>query len=391
MSCIIILLLISQESSDPTWGQYYVNDFGAKSSGFGGSPTAWDGDIEYASWNPSAINNIEGLTFIGSLTYTSGSVNINYTSDIDHYDTSEPLPGILGIGFPLNKKIFLGFSLNIPYRHCYKTGWIPDEEDSLRVSITRRFYAFNPIIGYKINEKFQIGFNFAIISRKENTLLYATSTNAFAYNYSFTRYGIEPNLGIHYKTNKIVTLGIFIKKGLVQGKEHWPSEEIYSIKESTPMIISFGAKFIPSPKLTFTWSVDYIQWKGVNFSIDGNNQRIYNIKDVIRMHLGAEYKTKSKLAFRFGISENPYKSSNPSLKRDQTFLYGGLGIKTNKLNIDFAVSSSKILNSKNMQTTNCLFSITYSTKKANHKIQNRQDDLIFPHRQSKSTNTNYYK
>ena len=64
MFSIIFLLLISQETSGPTWSFYYINDFGTESIGFGGSPTAWYGNIEFACWNPAALGGIKGLSLV---------------------------------------------------------------------------------------------------------------------------------------------------------------------------------------------------------------------------------------------------------------------------------------------------------------------------------------
>jgi len=213
MTNIIMLLLISQISTiSPYLGEYKINDFS--------NPIITSENLEYACWNPAAIGNIKTLSFAASIVYTNGNTDYSF---INH-KISEFLLEFLGIAFPLNEKISFGFSLSIPYKISSISSWlatlIPPTEDSVRSISTLRFYAFNPIISYKIKETLAIGINPGILVKKSNAYEEYNSPNSSKTEIlKETYFGIEPSLGIQYQFNKAFRIDLSVKKGFIQGIE----------------------------------------------------------------------------------------------------------------------------------------------------------------------------
>lgn len=351
MSYILIILLISQEDLGPSPQYYEINDFS--------NPIIASGNIEYACWNPAAINGVESLSFAGSVVYTNGNFDISSIFDEDlNYKTSEFLPDFLGIVFPLNEKISLGFSFSIPYKYSDISSWFPilfpATEDSVKIGTTLRFYSFNPIVSYKIKENLTIGINPGILVKKYNEYAEYNSPDSSKREWNGTYFGAEPNLGLQYQLNEISRIDLSIKKGFLQGTETWPGEE-YTIKEILPLIASLGTQINMSPQLTINNALEFIHWQGRNLYVDG--EKVERGKDnVFRIHLGCEYKIKSKYDLRLGIYSNPNHI-------EKIFLIGGIGAEFGRLKINIAASSSRFsptgfsLNEK--ETNNFHLSIAY--------------------------------
>jgi len=323
---IITILIISQ----PSIPYYEINDFS--------NPTIASSNIEYACWNPAAINDIESLSFAGSVAYTNGNFDISSIFDEDlHYKTSEFLPEFLGIVFPLNEKISLGFSFSIPYKYSDTSSWFPIQypptEDSVKLGSALRFYAFNPIVSYKIKENLTIGINPGILVKKNNEYAEYNSPDSSKREWNGTYFGAEPNLGVQYQLNETSRIDLSIKKGFLQGTETWPGEE-YSVKEILPLIVSLGTQINMSPQFTINNAVEFIHRQGINFYVDGEKVELGKIRNVFRIHLGGEYKIKSKYALRLGIYSNPNHI-------EKIFLIGGIGAEFGRLKINLAASSSR--------------------------------------------------
>ncbi len=353
MSNIIIFLIISQMPTiSPYIGEYNINDFS--------DPIITSENLEYACWNPAAIGDIKTLSFAASIVYTNG--NHDYSSR--NYKISEFLLEFLGIAFPLNEKISFGFSLSIPYKISSTSSWLaarmPPTEDSVRSISALRFYAFNPIISYKIKETLAIGINPGILVKKCNAYEeYNSPDSSKIEMLKGTYFGIEPSLGIQYQFNKAFRIDLSVKKGFIQGTETWNDKE-YSVKEILPLIASLGTKINITTELAINSAVEFINWRGMNFYADGENYEIVDeIRNVFRIHISGEYKIKSKYALRLGIYNDPYINSNSIYKRDQIYLIGGIGVKLGKLKINFAASSSSLIKPKVKETNNFHLSIAY--------------------------------
>lgn len=329
---MIILVLISQNPIY-RYPQYYeINDFS--------NPTIASSKIEYACWNPAAINDVESLSFAGSVVYTKGNFDVSSIFDDDlHYKTSELLPEFLGLAFPLNEKISLGFSFSIPYKYSDTSSWFPIQyppaEDSIKFGSALRIYAFNPIVSYKIKENLTIGINPGILVKKYNVYAEYNSADSSRRETNGTYFGTEPNLGIQYQLNEASRIDFSIKKGLVQGKESdlWTAEE-YSIKEILPLIVSLGTQINISPQLTINNAVEFIHSQGRNFYVDGEKVELGETRNAFRIRHGGEYKIKSKYTLRLGI----YSNSNHI---EKIFLIGGIGAEFGRLKINLAASSSR--------------------------------------------------
>jgi len=356
MSVIIFFLLISQEPIGRFIQDYDINDFPY--------PLIASENIEYACWNPAAISDIKTFSFASGVVYTSGKLDLSsFFGEDFNYKTSEFLPEFLGISFPLNKTISLGFSFSIPYKSSYTRPWVPvlapPTEDSSKISSALRFYAFNPIISYKLKENLTIGINPGILVKKYNAYLEYNSPDSSKRELANGKYfGIEPNLGLQYQLNKALRFDASIKKGFVQGKETSTTVE-YSVKEILPLIASIGTKINITPELSINNAIDFIHWKGKCLYVDGEKEFSGEIRNVFRIHLGGEYKIKSKYALRLGIYNDPYKSSSSFAERDQIFLIGGIGAEFGKLKINVAASSSNLIATEEKETTNFHLSIAY--------------------------------
>ncbi len=329
MSHIIILLLISQaKASYPLY--YEINDFS--------NPIIASGNIEYACWNPAAINDAESLSFAGSVVYTNGNYDISSIFDEDiHFKTSELLPEFLGLAFPLNEKISLGFSFSIPYKYSDTSSWFPNQyppaEDSAKFGSALRIFALNPILSYKIKENLTIGINPGILVKKYNEYVEYNSPDSSKREINGTYFGAEPNLGVQYQLNETSRIDLSIKKGFLQGTETRASEE-NSIKEFLPLIAYLGTQIKITPQLTINNAVEFIPRQGRNFYVDGERIELNEINNFFKIHLGCEYKIKSKYALRLGIYSNPNHI-------EKIFLTGGIGAGFGKLKINLAASSSR--------------------------------------------------
>ncbi len=364
MSYIIIFLLVSQDQvAGPRIQDYDINDFP--------NTTIASGNIEYACWNPAAISNINTLSFAGSGVYTNGNLDFSYLSpylgEDYHHKTSEILPELLGVAFPLKEKFSLGFLFSTPYKHSYNTSWlsairIVDDSlitDSISSSSGLRFYAFNPIISYKIKENLSVGLNFAVLAKKYDAYAYYNTPDSIFNEIHGNYYGIEPNLGIQYQLNEKSRINTSIKKGFVQGTETWIDED-YSIKEILPLIASLGTEINITPQLTISNAIEFILWKGESFYVNDEKVELSDYRrNVFRIHHGCEYKIKSKYALRLGIYNDPNSSSNSQTKREQIFLTGGLGVEFGRLKINLAASSSSLTKTGEKETNNFHLSIAY--------------------------------
>jgi len=358
MYYIVILLLISLEKvSDPDIQYYYINDFA--------NPIIASGNIENACWNPTAINGVESLSFAGSAVYTNGNF-ITILGEDYKYKTSEFLPELLGVAFPLKEKFSLGLLFSVPYKDSYNSPWLPVmPEDSVSSSLKLRFYAFNPIISYKIKENLSVGLNFAILAKKYDVYSYYNTPDDPIYAERHGLYfGIEPNLGIQYKLNEVFRIDAAIKKGFVQGKENWTNKEYsideeYSIKEILPLIASLGTQINITPQLTINNAAEFFHWKGESFYVDGEKEEAsHHGENVFRINMGGEYKIKSKYALRLGISDF-FSSFSNIIGRDQIFLMGGIGVDFGKLKVNFAVSNNSLISNGYEETNNFHLSIAY--------------------------------
>jgi long-subunit fatty acid transport protein len=238
-------------------------------------------------------------------------------------------------------------------------------EDSVSSSLKLRFYAFNPIISYKIKENLSVGLNFAILAKKYDVYSYYNTPDDPIYAERHGLYfGIEPNLGIQYKLNEVFRIDAAIKKGFVQGKENWTNKEYsideeYSIKEILPLIASLGTQINITPQLTINNAAEFFHWKGESFYVDGEKEEAsHHGENVFRINMGGEYKIKSKYALRLGISDF-FSSFSNIIGRDQIFLMGGIGVDFGKLKVNFAVSNNSLISNGYEETNNFHLSIAY--------------------------------
>jgi long-subunit fatty acid transport protein len=365
MLIITVIILISQ------WEDYLPNSFGALSPSLGGSPIAFYGSVEYGTYNPSALTGIDRFSASIDYHFVSGE---GYFLKSYKYSTSENFLDFFGLALPLTKKFYFGFFFSVPYNLRRTYPWevvytLPPQDDTTyyRFSSTNRFYSFSPSIGFRINEKFSVGLSLSGLIKVEKMIIeYSREDENDDFNNKYN-YGIEPCLGMQYREESF-SLGFIIKKGYT--KAHHRNFRIYtdgetkdtteSVEggESTPLILSGGISKCFADKFTLNFSVDYLGWKRMTYEPNDSTSYIPdNVKDMLSVHVGGEYRLNKNIALRMGAYNLPY-TIIPYLysdldnvwgigDKDQLFLTFGISIIKEPISFNFSFATSELLAKEN--------------------------------------------
>jgi long-subunit fatty acid transport protein len=372
MLIITVIILISQ------WKDYLPNSFGSISGSLGGSPVAFYDGVEYGAYNPAALTGNDKFSASIDYHFVSGE---GYFFEDSKYSTSEHFLDFVGFVLPLPKKFYFGVFFSIPYnlRNSYKYAWetdfiFPGWEDSTyyEYNIVNRFYSFTPSLGFLINDHFSVGLSLSRLIKKEEETRREYSGEYSMYDYDTKyNYGIETCLGVQYREDAF-SLGFLIEKGYTKAHHRkYPAsfftdtgviyyDTTVSIEggEATPLVISGGISKCFVDKFTLNFSVDYLGWKRMTY--EPNDSTSYtpdNVKDMLSVHVGGEYRLNKNIALRMGAYNLPY-TIIPNYSypfddvwsvgdKDQLFLTFGISIIKEPISFNFSFATSELLAKEN--------------------------------------------
>ncbi|MEJ2568267.1 MAG: hypothetical protein P8Z50_05270 [candidate division WOR-3 bacterium] len=339
-------------------GYYYQpNDVGGYSLGMGGSPIGLYNSVECGLYNPAAFTGTEKLNVFAGYKLIKGEMpSVSWSEDTFSLDYA--FPDYLGIALPFGKDFFFGLSLSVPYMAAQQyslAGTIVDpsvpegfRELSVEISNKIRFYSLNPSIGKKINDKFSVGLNMAAFWMRSSSSVEAADSGYSGSSYTLDKYGIEPCLGLQYKANDIFSFGFLIKKGL--GKAYRENNDgLVSTVESDeglPLVISLGSGIKLQDKIYINVSGEYMRW---TLAYSGEEWGSNDFRNIIRLHLGGQYRFNDYLAFSAGFYTDPHPikfiafSPFDEGSYDQLFVTGGIELDFGKIALNLSAASSALI------------------------------------------------
>lgn len=339
------------------YGYYYQNDMGGSSLGVGGAPIGFNNTVECGLSNPAAFKGMEKLIFFAGYKLTRGEFSHVVWGDTSRLDYA--FPDYLGIALPFGGNFFLGVSLSVPYRSVEKEvfeGTVFDEDDPRgfrEVSVEQvdleRFYFLNATIGKEIGERISIGLNMGIFLNRYRTSQESNdpeySNNWFA---TIDKYGIEPCLGLQYMASDMLSFGFLVKKGFAEAHKLSLSffDTTYAIEsdEGLPLVMGLGTGIKLKDKLSLNASAEYVHW-----TLAYCEDHLYSddYRDVIRLHLGGQYKFNDFLSLSAGFYTEPspinITSGYDPGSYDQIFLTGGVGLDFGRVAVNFSAASSALI------------------------------------------------
>lgn len=359
------------------WEPYLPNNFSAYSSSLGGSPVAFYNQVEYCVYNPASITGIN--RFSASLDYeiiNGEGYYISYMNDSSQYITDEHFIDFAGVTYPLTEKLYFGVFFSVPYKFNREREM--EYYDSSYKDINRRkIYVFSPIIGLKINENFSVGLCLSGMIKTVKSITDWGDSSDEWYNNKYY-YGIELGVGIQYRKGTFSS-GFVIKRGFLKGHhrnlyEVYPDgtyiSERYDLKEeeTTPLLLISGIRKQIGEDIAINFSAEYMDWKGINCSLDTISYSPSYTTDLINLHLGGEYLLNEKISLRAGAYNNVYPllqdyypgESTEAGKKDQLFLSFGLSLKIKPICFNFSIASSRLIGgSKSHKEDHILVSVSY--------------------------------
>ncbi len=340
------------------YGCYYQsNDIGGYSLGIGGAPVGLYNNIECGLYNPAAFAGAEKFNVFAGYKLTKGKMSFVGIPQ-DTASTDYAFPDYLGVAFPFKKDLFMSMSLSVPYMVAQQdssTVTVPDSStpDGFRSipaeeSDAIRFYSLNPTIAKKINGKFSVGLNIAVFWMRSSSSFKTADTVYSGYYYSLDKYGIEPSLGLQYKANDIFSFGALIKKGFGKAYKENHSGTVSSAEsgEGLPLVLGFGTGINIRNRIYMNLSGEYMHWK---LAYSGEAWDSDNFRNIIRIHLGGQYKLNDCLSISAGFYTNPAPITfvtSPTFGEDsydQVFLTGGLGLDFGRIVLNLSASSSTLI------------------------------------------------
>jgi hypothetical protein len=336
------------------YGYYYQNDMGGSSLGIGGAPIGLNNSVECGLYNPAAFERVEKLNLFAGYKLTRGDFSYVVVPD-DTSRSDYAFPDYLGVALPFGSDFFLGISLSVPYRAVEKnlvTFTRIDESDprgfveSPGAYIqSERFYFLNTAVGKAINDRFSVGLNMGMFWNRYRVSQEADDPgfdNAF---FTIDKYGIEPCLGLTFKASDMLNFGLIVKKGFAEAYRRSLPDTTYAIEsdEGLPLVIGFGTGINLRDKLYLNASAEYVHW-----TLAYCEDHLYSddYRNVIRLHLGAQYRLNDLLFLSTGFYTDPspinfvtpYTGSH-----DQIFLTGGIGLDFGRVALNLSAASSALI------------------------------------------------
>ena len=352
---------------------------------FGTAATAQAGAFVARAYDPSAIfYNPAGLGWLTGTQVSFGTTLILPSNSLSLPNYPDPTwqsvdgekqvfyPSHVYITHQLNDKIVFGIGVHSPYG--LGTNW-PKDFPLRFISYYTNMKTFfiNPSVGYKVTDKFSIGFGLSYIY-SDVTIKRKSIADLSEYGI----HGIPPfELGIELKGKETSAFGF--NAGILYKEEKWSVGLAYrsratlgfegdlkfelpialpaplnlffqdtegSANMHLPDIITVGFAFKLTDNFEAEANLQYNTWSVYDkleiYSEEKKMDEIEeNWKDSIVLRFGAEYKISKNLAVRFGFlydqTPQPVETMDPTLPDSDRYGFtAGIGYKMNNLTIDIA-------------------------------------------------------
>ena len=336
---------------------YQPSELGGYSLGVGGAPIGLDNCVECGLYNPAAFTDAESLNVFAGYKLKKGTLSFagapQDTASMDY-----AFPDYLGFALPFAKDFFVSISLSVPYVSAQQDSLLatvvdPSVPEGYRfipaeISDVIRFYSLNPAIGKKINDKFSVGFNMAVFWMRSSSSIEVADSGYSGSNYTLDKYGIEPCLGLQYKPNDVFSFGTLIKKGFGKAYKENVDGEVSSIEsdEGLPLVLGLGCGINLHDKIYLNISGEYMHW---TLAYSGELWNSDDFRNIIRIHLGGQYKPNDLLSFSAGFYTDPYPIKFIAFapfdeeSYDQMFLTGGIGLDFGRIALNLSAASSALI------------------------------------------------
>ena len=308
---------------------FQVSLQGQKQQGMAGAGTGLLQDGAALFYNPGSVSFLKkNSVSLGATAVVSHSQFVDASSSTvseSQSPVSYPFTGYVVMGKP-GGKLKYGVAAYTPFGSTID--WEPGWTGRFVLTHLQLFAVYvQPTVSYQISDKLGIGAGFVYGTGKVNLQRDLPVTDNKG-NYGTaeldgkaTGYGF--NAGIYYKPTDKLSLGFTyhsdvamkLKKGTADFNVpaslsgNFPSGN-FSSELPLPKIISFGAGYMATKKLTFAFDASMIGWKSfdtVTFDYEKNTPELqdtktaYNYKNAYAYRLGAQYSVNSKLDARLGI------------------------------------------------------------------------------------------
>jgi opacity protein-like surface antigen len=345
------------------YSNYYQNDVGGSSLGMGGTPIGLSNSIECGLYNPAAFASVGKLNVFTGYKLTRGekrdSIMIEDLLFEDTLKLDYAFPDYLGIALPFGNDFFFSISLSVPYRSAIKDSMMfaivdPSEPSGFREFSgedirSERFYSLNTTVGHLFKDRLSVGVNLNVFWKHSNRSLVSGDTAFNDVTNTIDKFGIEPCLGLQYKASDFLSLGFLVKKGFGEAYKENVDGAVSSIEsdEGLPLVLGLGAGINLKDKIYINLSGEYIRW---TLAYDEDYLNSDDYRNVVRLHLGAQYKFNDLLSMSAGFYTYPYPMKLSSLYEpdsyDQMFLTGGIGLDFGRIVLNISAASSALIKSE---------------------------------------------
>jgi len=356
-------------------GGFLIYEHGAAAMAMGGAFVAIANNPTAVFHNPAGIAWLDGTQVSVGTTLIVPKTTLALPAYSSSYDVKKQLfyPSNVYISQKISDKIVVGFGFFSPYG--LGTEWPADYP--LKYISTKddmKSFVFNPVIAYKVSDKFSAGIGLTYI-RSDLTFKLVTRQDFRTYGGSIYEVpasiegdgdGWGWNAGILYKAEKI-SIGLNWRSGFkidLEGtidldstgvaapfQPYVPPGGNVSTSFNYPHIFCLGTAINLSPKLLLSADINYVFWntyKEFTITIDlpapfPDEEDLFqeNWSLCCLFRTGLQYQLNEKLALRAGFlydqTPQPVATMDPILPdADRVALTAGFGYKLGKLVIDVA-------------------------------------------------------
>jgi long-chain fatty acid transport protein len=327
----------------------------ARSMGRANSVVASVDDASAVSFNPARLTDVPGDVSLG---VSFQKVNTEYSgSGVNESTKSDPAfsPNLHWASKLGKEKWGFGLGLNVPHglgNEWSKTGVVAPNATTSELVVLD----LNPAVGYKINDKFSLGFGIDIYQATAELKTYNSGTTTES-TIEGDGSGIGASIGFSGMINEKHLVGLSYRTGsnmIVEGtyKTVGGSNSSYNIESelNIPAELMLGYAYKPSQALTLEMDFQWDRWSSFDNQelkdTDANNT-IATIpkdwQDRWSIGLGTEYALRPNLFLRGGYafwsSPVPNETFEPSTPdADTHLLTGGIGtLFQNNVTLDLAL------------------------------------------------------
>jgi long-chain fatty acid transport protein len=344
-----------------------LNSNGSKAIAMGGAFVGLADDYSAVFWNPAGLTQMKETNIavfltdiIPSATYKWDLVGIDTKAESKHYPS-----GGLGFFKPLSEKVVAGIYVHVP--SGVGVTWNGADLAALTAGTAYEWENFlgvvavSPAIAFKLSEQFSLG----IAVNIDYGMLKVKRPALGQYDEDLSGWAVGATIGMLYKPTEKFSFGLSYKlpmKVTVKGEANMSGAPLLGLpgtddaeREATwPMWLGAGICVKPTEKLTFTFDVQYTNWKKmedipISFSNAGwiaffEESAKFNLrwKDQVMLRFGFELMASPTFAVRAGFYTDPVVSPIdthnillPEL--GYNWITFGIGYKGAKMALDVSV------------------------------------------------------